>query len=243
MLFQRKDRRHLRSSSTEGRWEQRQQLRGPAWGSALPQPRLPSCSQRTATGSATAMEIKAIKALAFASALLSFAASSLGEGRVIITMKPKGEEPRLPTSSIPGNSQPLLFSKRQFPECLWNVSRLLHALQKAISPSIVLTARNPITEQCACISREQRGKMRTWGLCIPLHFELLSCYIPVHQEYRVRLTAILTSTTWSLPPAWQQSLACYSNRKGTTEKRFHRLQWVRSCQGQAMTFLIFLSLG
>lgn len=91
---------------------------------------------------------------------------------------------------------------------------------KAISPSIVLPARNPITEQCACISREQRGKMRTRSLCIPLHLELLSCYIPVQQEYRVRLAAVLTSTRRSLPPAWQQSLLCYSSRKGTTEKGF-----------------------
>lgn len=45
--------------------EQRQQLRGPAWGSALPQPRLLSCSQHTATGSATPMEIRTRKALAF----------------------------------------------------------------------------------------------------------------------------------------------------------------------------------
>lgn len=62
-FFQRKARRNLSKHKHGGCWEHRQQLRGPAWGSALPQ--LLSCSQHTATGSATPMEIKARKALAF----------------------------------------------------------------------------------------------------------------------------------------------------------------------------------
>lgn len=89
-------------------WEQRQHFRGPAWGSAL------SCSQHTATSSATAMEIKARKAQAFHHTTALVCSFFLGGRKGNNNMKPKGKEPRLPTSSIPGNSQPLLSSARQW---------------------------------------------------------------------------------------------------------------------------------
>lgn len=151
-------------------------------------------------------------------------------------MKPKGEEPGFlpaPFPAIPSHCFP------QSGSFLSASGMQADYSAKAISLSIVLPARNPITEQCACISREQRGKMRTRSLCIPLHLELLSCYIPVHQEYRASLTAFLASTRWSLPAACSKACRVIPNRKGTTEKRFHCLQRMRSCQDQAMTFLIF----
>lgn len=217
-FLQRKDRRKPRRTSTEGAAN-----RGGSSGALPGAQRCPSCvrcSQHTAT--APPRECK-YTLWRLTTPVLSFAASSLGEGRAIITMKPKGKEPRgflpAPFPAIASHCFPQEAVSGVLGECKQTTPRSA----KAISPSIVLPARNPITEQCACISREQRGKMRTGScvaLCIPLHLELLSCYIPGHQEYRVRLTAILTSTRWSLPPAWHQSLLCYPNRKGTTKKGF-----------------------
>lgn len=119
-----------------GRWEQRQQLRGPAWGSAL------------------------------AAELLS----------ATITMKPKGKEPWLPTSCIPSHC----FTQRGSLLSAGGMQTERSMLCKSHLPIYCLTCSE--SHYRACISREQRGKMRTRSLCIPLRLELLSCYIPVHQE-------------------------------------------------------------